>query len=306
MIKDKIINRVLVTGGAGYVGSVLTRKLLTQGYGVKVVDCLRWGGEALLPFFPNPNFEFINGDLRDADVRQKSVEGIDAIVHLAAIVGDPACKKDPALAEDINWNVSKQLFDLANAQGVSRFIFASTCSNYGKMPDSEEYIDEEGELNPISLYAKLKVRFENYLLHSEPKIMAATSLRFSTACGLSQRMRFDLTVNEFVKDVFLGRELVVFGEQFWRPYCHTEDLAQGCICVLEADRDIVDRNVFNVGDTTQNYQKQMIVDLIKEVLPQLKVRFVHKDEDPRDYKVNFDKINKGTGFQNREEITGYD
>lgn len=125
--------------------------------------------------------------------------------------------------------------------GVKHFVFAPICSSYGKMANSNDCIDEEGDLNPVSLYAKLKVQFEKYLLGSELQGMAAAALRFSTAYGPSPRMRFDLTVNEFVKEVVLGRELVVFGEQFWRPYCHTEDLANACLRVLEADKNVVDR-----------------------------------------------------------------
>lgn len=294
---DVKIEKILVTGGAGYIGSVLTRELLEQGYSVRVVDCLRWGGESLLPVFTHPKFEFVNGDLRRKKVVLKSLDNVDAVIHLAAIVGDPACKEEPELAKEVNWQASKNLFQQAIYAGVKRFIFASTCSNYGKMPDSSEYIDENGVLNPISLYAKLKVKFEQYILQSSADSITVTSLRFATAFGISARMRFDLTVNEFVKELALGRELVVFGEQFWRPYCHVEDLAKGCIYVLEADKNLIDKEVFNVGETTQNYQKRMILNLIKEHIPDMKVRFVHRDEDPRDYKVNFDKIKNKLKFK---------
>ena len=289
--------RILITGGAGYIGSVLTKRLLEQDYAVRVVDCLRWGGESLSPFFGNPKFEFIKGDLRQDNIQQTALKDIDSIVHLAAIVGDPACKKEPKLAEEINWQISKSIFDKAQVQGVKRFIFASTCSNYGKMPDSGQYIDETGILNPISWYAKLKVRFENYLLEAPVNSMAAVSLRFATAYGLSGRMRFDLTVNEFIKEVVLGRELIVYGEKFWRPYCHVEDLASACICALEAERPLIDKEVFNAGDTRENYQKQMIVNLLRKHIPKMKVRFVHKNEDPRDYKVDFNKIKNKLNFQ---------
>ncbi len=224
--------KILVTGGAGYIGSVLTRLLLEKGYSVKVVDCLFWGGESLLGVFTNPNFEFIKGDVRDKNIHSKLLENVDGIVHLAAIVGDPACNADPELATSINWEGAKSLFDSAQESGVKNFVFASTCSNYGKMEDSNQLIDEDGALNPVSLYAKLKVKFEEYLLGSESKGMIATALRFSTAYGPSPRIRFDLTVNEFVKEIVLDRELVVFGEQFWRPYCHTQDLARACLKVL--------------------------------------------------------------------------
>jgi len=289
--------KVLVTGGAGYIGSTLVKELLKQGYFVRVVDCLKWGGEALSGFFANPQFEFIKGDLRKEDVRKRALIGADAVIHLAAIVGDPACKKEPELAEEVNWRASKSIFDLAGRVGVKRFIFASTCSNYGRMPDADRYLDEESVLNPISLYAKLKVKFEKYILEEKLNPLVVTSLRFATAYGVSMRMRFDLTVNEFVKEVFFDRELVVYGEKFWRPYCHVEDLAKACVCVLGTDKKLVQREVFNVGDTRENYQKQMIVDLIKRRFPRMKVRFVPKDEDPRDYRVDFGKIKNKLKFQ---------
>jgi len=298
-IKNK---KILITGGAGYIGSVLTRLLLEKGYSVRVIDCLFWGGESLLGVFTDSKFEFVKGDVRNQKLQEEILQGIDGVVHLAAIVGDPACKANPTLATEINWEASKNLFDAASGMGVKHFVFASTCSNYGKMANANEYIDEDGILNPVSLYAKLKVQFEKYLLESSPEGMAACALRFSTAYGPSPRIRFDLTVNEFVKEVVLNRELVVFGEQFWRPYCHTQDLANACLRVLEANKSIIGQEVFNVGDTDENYQKQTIVELIKKRKPEMKVRFVKKDEDPRDYRVNFKKINKILGYKSEYRL----
>ena len=194
---------------------------------------------------------------------------------MAAIVGDPACKKESALAREINLDASAYLLKTAQTKGVKRFIFASTCSNYGKMSDSNGYVDEDSPLRPVSLYAELKVAFEKVLLESEyPQNFTVVGLRFATAYGLSPRMRFDLTVNEFARDFALGRELLVFGEQFWRPYCHVNDLSEGCIRVLEAQRSLVHRCAFNVGDTEENYQKQTIIKLLKERIPNAKVGFV--------------------------------
>lgn len=288
--------KVLITGGAGYIGSVLTKKILEQGYPVRVVDCLRWENELFPPFFIDPRLELIKGDLRKDEVQRRALKGVATVIHLAAIVGDPACKKEPKLAEAVNWSASKSLFDRAKRMKVERFIFASTCSNYGKMSKADSYIDEKGILNPISWYAKLKVKFEDYILKKSSHSMAVTSLRFATAYGISRRMRFDLTVNEFVKEAALGRELSVFGKEFWRPYCHVEDLAQGCLHTLEADKDLIDKEVFNVGDTRENYQKATIVSLISKRIPEMRVRFVHKDEDPRDYRVNFGKIKNKLKF----------
>ena len=289
---------LLVTGGAGYIGSVLTRQLLEKGFTVRVLDSLMYGGEPIVDLFNYPNFQFIKGDVRtEADVR-RAVEGIDCIAHLAAIVGDPACAQDQDLARTTNLDGSRLLYQLANEAGVQKFVFASTCSNYGKMENPDEYANEDSKLAPVSLYAETKVATEQFLL-SQPKSNACkpTCLRFSTVYGLSLRPRFDLTVNEFAKELALGRELTVFGEQFWRPYCHVFDLARSVVSVIEAPEEKVAFEVYNVGDTSENYQKKMIVDEVRKVLPDSKITYVSKTEDPRDYKVSFDKIRNKLGFK---------
>lgn len=291
------MKKVLVTGGAGYIGSVLVKLLLDRGYFVRVLDNLSFGGEAIVELLNHENFDFIKGDIRERKDLETAMKGIDYVAHLASIVGDPACAVNPELTKDINLNGAKLTYQVANEMGIERFVFASTCSNYGKMADANAFVDENSELKPVSLYAETKVEFEQYLL-SQPKSNAAkpTCLRFSTVYGLSPRIRFDLTVNEFTKELAMGRELVVFGEQFWRPYCHVIDLSRGVIAAFEADSEIVAFNVYNVGDTSENYQKQMIVDEIVKQIPDAKIKFVKRDEDPRDYRVNFDKIKNELGF----------
>jgi len=292
------IKKVLVTGAAGYIGSVLVRFLLEKGYSVVGLDALFFGGESLLGVYNHPTFKFIKGDVRNEEDIKSALAGVDAVVHLAAIVGDPACAKQPELANEINWTATKNLFDLSvESQNVKRFIFASTCSNYGKM-EGDGFVNEESPLRPVSLYAELKVKFEKYLLESNTREdFIPTALRFSTVYGLSPRMRFDLTVNEFIREVAFGRELVIFGEQFWRPYCHVEDLALSCVKVLESPAEKVNHNVFNVGDTKENYQKKMIADEILKLVPDAKIKYVQKQEDPRDYRVDFTKIREQLGFR---------
>lgn len=296
---------VLVTGGAGYIGSVLVRLLLKRGYGVTVIDNLTFGGEPILDLLNDQDFSFYKEDIRNEKAIQKILQEnrFNAVAHLAAIVGDPACAKQPELTRSINWEGSKTLYLAANAVGIKQFVFASTCSNYGKMKDPNSYVDESSELAPVSLYAETKVKFENFLF-SQPTTNACkpTSLRFSTVYGLSLRPRFDLTVNEFTKELSLGRELVVFGEQFWRPYCHVEDLALSVVKVIESDSSKVAFEVFNVGDTNENYQKQMIVDEIQKLIPSSRVKYVQKNEDPRDYRVSFEKIKKQLGFSVTKKV----
>ncbi len=303
-IKNNIqMKKVLVSGGAGYIGSVLVRLLLKSGYKVRVIDNLRFGGEAIVDLLNDDNFEFIKGDTRnDADL-EEAVKGIDYIAHLAAIVGDPACAQEPDLARATNLDASKRMYEIANKHGVKKFIFASTCSNYGKMKEADAFVNEESELSPVSLYAETKVAVETFLLNQDRKnVCKPTNLRFSTVYGLSPRIRFDLTVNEFAKDLAMGKELVIFGEQFWRPYCHVIDLARGVLSIIEADENKVAFEVFNVGDTTENYQKQMIIAEIQKQLPGVKIKYVQKNEDPRDYRVNFDKISNKLGYKITKKV----
>jgi nucleoside-diphosphate-sugar epimerase len=296
------MKKILVTGAAGYIGSVLVRQLLQKDYKVRGVDALFFGGESLLDIYNHPNFEFIKGDIRKTEIVNLMLDGITDVIHLAAIVGDPACSKQPELATQINWEASKFLFDRCNESGIQKFIFASTCSNYGKM-EGDAFLNEESPLNPVSLYAELKVKFENYLLNSQiNNHFSPTALRFSTVYGLSPRMRFDLTVNEFIRDVLINNKLEIFGEQFWRPYCHVEDLARSCVLVLESPVEKVRQNVFNVGDSSQNYQKKMIADEILKIIPDANITYVHKTEDPRDYRVDFSKIKNSLNFNITKKV----
>ena len=291
------MKNILVSGGAGYIGSVLVRLLLKKNYKVRVLDNFMFGGESLLELLDHPGFEYQRGDVRDAADVTSALKDMDAAVHMAAIVGDPACAREPELATSINYDGTVLFYDLADKNKLQKFVFASTCSNYGKMEEPDSYVDEGSKLAPVSLYAELKVKTEKYLL-SQDKGTACkpTCLRFSTVYGMSPRVRFDLTVNEFTREIAMGRELVIYGEQFWRPYCHVRDLSRSVIHVLE-NAGTTDFNVYNVGDTRENYQKQMIVEEILKQIPDGRVKYVKKDEDPRDYRVNFDKIARELDFK---------
>jgi nucleoside-diphosphate-sugar epimerase len=291
---------VLITGGAGYVGSPLVAHLLDTGYRVVVFDKLCFGGESLVHVWGRENFAFVRGDICSQDSVWRLFEQypINHIVHLAAIVGDPACAKQPELARKVNYEASITLLDMAVTRKVKRFVFASTCSNYGKMSGAEGYVDESSPLAPISLYAELKVQVENVILDGLVRKgdLCPVCLRFSTVYGISPRMRFDLTVNEFTKELSLGRELLVFGGQFWRPYCHVRDFSQAIRLALTSAAGKVAYNVYNVGSTEENYRKSMIIEEIKKFIPDAKVKYIHKEEDPRDYRVSFEKIASELGF----------
>jgi nucleoside-diphosphate-sugar epimerase len=288
----------LVTGGAGYLGSTLAPLLLAAGHQVRVLDHLAHGGESLLGVWCHPAFEFTRGDIRDRTTVRAAVAGRDAVVHLAAVVGDPACSRQPDLARATNLEASLMLIEESQHAGAGRFIFASTCSNYGKMTDSNQYLDEESKLSPLSLYAETKVAVEAALLRSDRQhAWCPTPLRFSTIYGVSPRMRFDLTVNEFTMEMLTKKRLKVFGEKFWRPYIHVCDAARAIHLVLSSPAPSVGGCVFNVGATDQNFQKQQLVELIRPYAPDAVVEYVHQNEDPRDYRVSFTRIANRLGFK---------
>ena len=288
--------RVLVTGGAGYVGSVLVAELLGRGRRVRVLDSLAVGtGSPVLQFWGRDGFEFVTGDVRDDATRLSSLEDVDAVVHLAGIVGDPACARDPEVARAVNLEATRAFLEDAVTR-VERFVFASTCSNYGKMVEGDAFATEDWELRPVSLYAETKVAAELAVLAAKTAGFAPTCLRFATVYGASPRMRFDLTVNEFTRDALLSGALLVYGEQFWRPYVHVRDAARAIATILEASPETVSGEVFNVGDTGQNFRKQDLVDFLVDRLPETRVEFVARTEDPRDYRVSFEKIHATLGF----------
>jgi nucleoside-diphosphate-sugar epimerase len=289
--------QILVTGGAGYVGSTLVPLLLKKGHNVRVMDILAHGGRSMLGVWSHPNFDFIRGDIQDTSGVRKALEGVHAVVHLAAIVGDPACARQPELAKSVNQDSSFALLEESQRAHVERLVFASTCSNYGKMSDPSQFVDETSELRPVSLYAETKVAFEKALL--DPKRtggLCATALRSATVYGVAPRMRFDLTVNEFTMELLTKKHLCVFGEQFWRPYVHVRDFARAIQLVLTEPVEKVQGNVFNVGSTDQNFRKLDLVELIKPYAQDGVVEFVKKNEDPRDYRVSFERIKTKLGF----------
>jgi len=289
-------NLTLITGGAGYVGTEVATALLDAGREVRVLDSLAFGQDEIAKMLEERGVDVRIGDVRDDETRRSAVEGAGSIVHLAAIVGDPACARDPELARETNVEATRALIADAAEAGVAHLIFASTCSNYGRMADPETPVDEEAPLAPVSLYAEQKVEIEKMMLENGSGPTAATCLRFATVYGAAPRMRFDLTVNEFTRELWADRDLEVFGEQFWRPYVHVRDAARGIVTVLEAGPDEVGGDVFNVGDSDENYRKLDLVEVITAEIPRGNVSYVRKDEDPRDYKVSFAKIRERLGF----------
>lgn len=299
--------QILITGGAGYLGSVLAQHLLCAGHRVVVIDNLLYGGRSLLFLAGSDGFKFVRGDIRDAATVRAACKGSEAVVHLAALVGDPACAQRPEYAREVNLDASIELIQAARAAGVKRFVFASTCSNYGRMVDGSTLASEDYELRPVSLYAETKVAVERALADHPAANMAYTILRFATLYGLSPRMRFDLTVNEFVIEMLTRRKLIVYGKEFWRPYVHVRDAARAIALVLNSARSIVDGQVFNVGNTAENFRKIDLLELIGRRVGPVEIQFVHRVEDPRDYRVSFERIRACLEYQTtRTVVDGVD
>lgn len=284
--------KVLVTGGAGYVGSRVVTHLLRRGVSVTVLDRLIYGGEALLPFYDGEQFSFIHGDVRDRSALEKAMEGVEAIVHLAAIVGEPACSLNERATIEINRGAATACLAMAERLGVSRFVFLSTCSNYG-VSDPNSLADEASELRPLSLYARTKVDVERECLSHRGR-MTTTVLRLGTICGLSARMRFDLLVSEMARAAVRGDPISIYKPAAWRPFLHVADAGRVIDHVLRHETAGVANKVFNV--VGGNFQKSDLMAIVHKHFPNARIVVTDAQPDNRDYRVNGERIARETGF----------
>ena len=287
---------ILVTGGAGYVGSVLVRHLLDIGYSVRVLDFLMHGKESLVGLKDYEKFEFVEGDVRDPDIVRKCLKNVDCVIHLAAITGAPESNRIPEVTWDINLEGTKNLVNVSIEENIDRFIFFSTCSNYGAS-GSDVFATEESSLDPISAYAESKVAAEKYILAKDRDIkFNPTILRLATVFGVSPRMRFDLLVNDFVREAYFKKKLVVYGNQ-GRTFVYIGDVARAVEAVLSKSTDQLRYEVFNVGSTKHsNCTKHELGKIVVGLIPDSSLEYTKKDLDDRDYKVSFDKIHNTLGF----------
>lgn len=289
---------VLLVGGGGYIGLVVAEHLLEQGYSVIIADCFLYGHEtAAWHLAGHPHCRVVRIDFTDPNAVEGLIAVATDVVILGGLVGDPITKKYPEEAGFINETGIRQLVDRLAGEAMNKMIFVSTCSNYGLI-EGDDVADEDFRLSPLSLYAKAKVNIERHILQEAARmVVSPTILRFATAFGLAPRMRFDLTVNEFVRELALGRELSVYDAHTWRPYCHVRDFARAIRHVLEAPVAKVRGEVFNAGGEVNNYTKKMIVDAITRRLPDADVAYKDHGSDPRNYRVSFRKIREALHFE---------
>lgn len=292
--------KILVTGGGGYIGSLLVRILLNKGYKVRVLDKLTYGLSPLSEIINNPNLEIIIEDIRKNQVLKNILKNIDHIIHLAAIVGDPACSIQADVAVETNFIATNNLARLAKTNSINKFIFTSTCSVYGS--SNSKLVDEESPTNPLSLYSETKLNAEKQLLSSTDKYFSPTILRLATAYGLSPRMRFDIVINSLTKKALFDGQISIFGGNQWRPFTHVKETANAIYQILKARSSKTSHKIYNLGFTTENYQIQKIGKLIKKLIPNTKVNTVSRILDNRSYKVSFNKLEDNFKLKNKKNV----
>ena len=291
--------RVLVVGGAGYVGSVLTGQLLEEGYRVRVFDRFLFGDEVLAAVCRHPGLEVCRGDVRDLQRVLEALDGVEAVVLLASLVGERACDRDPQETIGVNYLATVALAEACAYVGIARFLFASTDSAYGIQ---EGIMTEESPLQPLSLYARLKAEAERKILALANERFAPCVLRMATIYGLSPRMRFDLVVNVLTLHAATTRTCTVYGGAQWRPLVHVADAARAYGAALAAPLEAVRGQVFNVGSNEQNYQLYQLGELVRQAIPDVVVETTDVPPDLRDYHVNFDKINRVFSYRARHSV----
>ncbi len=286
-IQNKKKNSVLVVGGAGYIGSVLVRKLLSKGHTVRVLDAFLYGDASLSDLSRKKNFECIRGDSRTVATVVKSLKHVETVVHLGEIVGDPATSLDEDYTVSVNFTATIQLAALAAVAGVSRFIYTSSCSVYGF---GDDIFDETSTPNPVSLYGRTKKSCEDVILPMQSSSFHPTVLRLATVFGWSYRPRFDLAVNAMCLEAYRNKTVTVHGGSQWRPFVHVGDVADAIIAVMDAPIQKVSGEIINVGSERLNLTISQVADQVTDAFPGTVVSGNRAQTDPRSYRVNFSKL----------------
>jgi nucleoside-diphosphate-sugar epimerase len=290
---------VLVIGGAGYIGSALIPKLLVDGYRVRLMDIMVYGDEAISGFRDHPELEIFRRDFRQVNSVVEAMQGIDTVIHLGAIVGDPACALDENLTREINLMATRMIGEVAKGLRVRKFIFASTCSVYGA---NAEILDERSILKPVSLYARTKIACEKVLFKLSDAAFQPTILRFGTIFGLSGRTRFDLVINLLTAKAVVEGVIPVSGGEQGRPFLHVDDAARAVYLMVKAPLELVGNEVFNVGFNEQNYTIDDTARIIEQGVSDAVIKEMPFDGDIRNYRVDFSKIINALGFKSHWTI----
>ncbi len=284
---------VLVIGGAGYIGSALLPKLLDRGCRVRLLDCFLYGEEPIQPVMQHPHLEIHRGDFRNVDTVVAAMRDMRSVIHLGGLVGDPACALDEELTTQINLIATRMIAQVAKGNGISRFVFASSCSVYGA---SDHILNERFALNPVSLYAKSKIASENVLLTMRDASFEPVILRFGTIYGLSGRTRFDLVVNLLAAKALVDKVITVFGKDQWRPFLHVHDAGRSVMAALESRSENVAPVIFDVGCDEQNRTLGQVGELIQRMVPGAALHCTEENVDRRNYRVEFRRIRENLNF----------
>lgn len=293
-----MIKTVLVTGGTGYVGSILVPKLLNKGYKVVALDCMFFTDMGLKAVKSNPNLTIINGDIRSTDVLKKSLKGVDAVIHLASISNDPSSDLNPQLTVEVNYEASVNLIKLSKEAGVQRFINASTSSVYGikEIPN----VTEDLPLEPLTVYSKTKADTEPFVTKANDKNFCAMTIRPATVCGYSPKMRLDLTVNILTMHALTKGKITVFGGNQKRPNIHIEDITDYYVKLLDMPAEKIAGKIYNAG--YENHTVSEIAQMVKDIIGQHVTIETTPSNDNRSYHISSAKIEKELGLKPNHTI----
>ena len=293
---------ILIVGGAGYIGSILAEMIIDKGWRVRVLDNLLYEQDSLSRFSKKDGFSFVMGDICDLNTQVENIKGIDCVVFLAEIVGDPSCKYLPQTALKTNYLAVNSMANLCAHTNINRFVYTSSCSVYGASSNPDDLLNEQSNLSPVSHYARMKRLSEQALFNQLNPLFSPTVLRLATVFGHSHRPRFDLVVNTFAKNAYYDKSLTVYGGDQWRPNVHVKDVARAIIKVIDSPLNIIKNEIFNVGSNSENYTIKSLSEMTKSVFQDCIVHLDAGSADKRNYRIDFSKIRDLLGFDSQYSV----